>query len=205
MKRLLFPKILMVSASLLPGVSQAAFLLDTGTPTGMGAPLELIGSQSLAGEFTATAGETITQLAAYVTPLTGNGNSLIFDLYSGPITGRNTIKDLVGSTTATLNTSGWTTANVDFVLPTTGNYWFAVAANGSGTTFDMPLEAASGSGTVPAEAFADYTGSQYASLSTTGVGLEVSGVVPEPATFGMLSGVGLLVIAVGRQLRAKKA
>ena len=207
MKRLIFPNILVLSALLLPGVSQAAFLLDTGTPNGAGAPLIVSSSQSLAGEFSAQAGETVTQFAAYLTRATGNGNSLIFDIYSGTFLGaRSTQLHLATSTTATLDSTGWTTANVDWVVPTTGNYWFAVAANGTGTTYDAPIEAATGSGTVPALGFA-FAGSsgQYSTLTTPGFGLEVSGIVPEPATFGLLSGVGLLAIALGNQLRPKRA
>jgi hypothetical protein len=207
MKRLIFASVLTFSAFLLPGVSQAAFLLDTGTPTGTGAPLKVSSSQSLAGEFSATAGETITQLAAYLTPSTGNGNSLLLDIYSSPfLATRPTSLHQDITTTATLNPTGWTSASVDWVVPTTGNYWFVVANNSSATTFDMPLEAASDSGTVPALGFAFAPSSgQFASLTTTGIGLEVSGIIPEPATFGMLSGLGLLVVALGKQFRPKQA
>ena len=129
MKRLILTNIVVLAAFLLPGISRAAFQLDTGTPTGSGGPLIVSSSQSLAGEFSAAAGETITQLAAYLSSSSGNGNSLAF------------------------------------------------ADSSVGTVSDI----------------------------NAGIGLEVTGLVPEPATYGILAGLSLFVVSLGNQLRRKAA
>ena len=196
-------KIAALSLFLLPGLSRAAFVLDTGTPTGSSA-LIVSSSQFIAGEFSVTAGQTITQLAADLSSVSGNGNSLIIDLYSGPITGSHTQLHLVDSTTTTFNASGWTSANVNWVVPTTGNYWFAIGGNGVGTTYDAPTETSTSTGTVPALAFAFSSGSQYSNLSS-GIGMQVNVSVPEPATYGTLAGAGMLAVSLGTQLRRKTA
>jgi len=199
----MFPNILIAAAFLLPGVSRAAFLLDTGTPAGSGAPLVVSSAQSLAGEFSATAGETITQLAAYLSPGTGSGNSLVFDLYSGTFIGSHATKTLVDGTIATFTGTGWTSANVNWVVPTTGNYWFVVGPNGSSTALDAPTETSASTGTAPALGFAfSNSGGSFTSTSS-GFGLEVSGIVPEPATYGLFAGLGLCVVSLGSQFRRK--
>jgi hypothetical protein len=201
MKKVAMPrlqKILMLAMSMLPVVSKAAFVLDTGTPTGTGGPLIVSSSQFLAGEFSVTAGEDITQLSAYLASATGNGNSLIFDIYSGTFIGSHAAKTLIDSTTATFSgTTGWTSANVNWVVPATGNYWFVIQGNGVGTTFDAPLETSTTTATVPAVEFASSSnsGSAFSSLAS-GIGLEVSVIVPEPATYGSIAGAGLLAFAV---------
>jgi hypothetical protein len=192
------PKILVLAMSLLPVMSQAAFVLDTGTPTGTGGPLEISSADLVGAEFSATAGEDITQLSAYLAPGAGNGNSLIFDIFSGNLVGSHATKTLIGAMTATFSgTTGWTSTDVNWVVPTTGNYWFVIQGNGGGTTFDAPLETSTTTGTVPARefVFSSNSGSSFSS-SPSGIGLEVSVSAPEPATYGSIAGAGLLTLAV---------
>jgi hypothetical protein len=161
----------------------------------------LNGSQWLAGEFAATAGETITSLSAYLdsTATTGNGSTFTFDIYSGtPFLNTRGLTP-VFTTTATFTANGWNTTAVDWVPTTSGDYWLALqlpAASGRNPpAFDAPLETGAGTGTVPALAFA-YAGTsgQYTLSNADPIGLEVS-AVPLPASVwlfasGLLAGVG---------------
>jgi hypothetical protein len=195
---------LIVAAFLMPGVSRAAFLLDTGTPAGTGGPLLLSSAQSLAGEFSATAGQTITLLSAYLAPNSGNGNSFIFNLYSGNFLGvRSGQLDRIDSTTATFTGTGWNSASVNWTVPTTGDYWLAIAANGSGTVFDAPVETSTSTGTVPALGFASAGSSGEFNSMTSGIGLEVTAAVPEPGIYGSLAGFGLLAFSASTTMRRK--
>ncbi len=205
MTKLMIPhlaKILVLAAALSPVASNAAFyVLDSGTPTGSGAPVIVSSSQSVAGEFSAQAGENVTELSAYLSSVSGNGNSLIFDIYEGTFIGSHAQKTLETSVTATYTGAGWTSASVNWVVPTTGNYWFTVGGNGTGTTFDAPLETSTGTGTVPALEFATGSSGTYTAYGN-GFGFEIS-AVPEPAAYGSMAGLGLLAMAACPLIRRK--
>jgi hypothetical protein len=193
---------LATAALLLPGVSKAAILLDTGMPTG--GLTASIGSSSLqAAEFYATQGETITQLSVDLSKIaTGNGDLATLYLFGSNISRS---PAALTSASAVFNASGWTSANVDYVIGATGYYYIAVGSS-VGTTFDAPSGATTSSGTVPATAFAfsSNSGSQY-SAETSGIGFQVVGVpAPEPTSYGAMAGLGLLVVAVGSQLRRRQ-
>lgn len=198
-----FSKIVLFAAVAVPSMASAQdYILNTGTPTGSSE--YIVSSASyIAAEFYAAAGTTITQLSVDLSSVSGNGNSLIFDLYSGSsIASRAHASD---STTATYNATAWTSANVDWVLPTAGDYWIAIAGNGSGTTYDAP-GGTSASTVAPSAldfAFSSNSGNSF-STSTSGIGFEVT-VVPEPATYGALAGVGLLGVSLRGQFRRKQA
>jgi len=199
----------MAAFLILPRIASAAFILDTGTPTGSGGPVVLNGSQWLAGEFSATAGETITSLSAYLdnTATTGAGSTFTFDIYSG--TGFLNTRGVtpVFSAAATFSADGWNTTAVDWVPTTSGNYWLALqlpAASGRNPpAFDAPLETGAGTGTVPAIAFA-YAGSsgQYTLSNADPVGLEVT-AVPLPASAWLFAS-GLLA-SLGTAFRRRSA
>ena len=205
MTKLVIPricKILVLTAALSPLSSKAAFyVLDSGTPTGSGAPLIVSSTASVAGEFSAQAGETITELSAYLSSVSGNGNSLIYDIYSGTFIGSHAQKTLLDSVTATFTGTGWTSASVNWVVPATGNYWFAIEGNGVGTTYDVPLETSTTTGTVPALEFATGSSGTYTAYSN-GVGFQVT-AVPEPATYGSMAGAGLFALSAGSLIRRK--
>jgi hypothetical protein len=69
-------------AALVPGIASAAFVLDTGTPTGPSVVLNSSGWY--AEEFSVPAGvSAITQLSVYLTQDIGQpGNTFTWDLYS---------------------------------------------------------------------------------------------------------------------------
>jgi hypothetical protein len=204
-----------VAAALLsPGIASASFLLDTGIPTG-GASNELNASQWFAAEFSATAGDTISSISAYLTAGPGQPanvpNTFTIDLYSDSnFTGRANTRVLVDSVQGTFTGDGWNLTSVNWApLATTGNYWVALQVDsGDGTNgLDVPTESSTETGTAPALGFAylgPNTSSKYTTSGTPAFGVEVS-TVPIPAALWLL-GSGLLGLgAVGRRNRRSSA
>jgi hypothetical protein len=191
----------------LPGIASAAFVLDTGTPTGT-TSVVLNSSGWYAAEFSVTAGETINSLSAYLTQGEGTaGNSYTWDIYStsGTFTGANREAPLF-STTGYFTANGWNTTSVNWTPTTSGLYWVALQVSSSTQTpgLDLPTESSTSTGTVPATAFASATGSstnqRYQLETANPVGLEVN-AVPLPAAAWLL-GSGL--IGFGARIRRRR-
>lgn len=204
------PQILVLAAFLLPERAGATFVLDSGTPTSSTFPI-LNNTDWDAAEFSATAGETITQLSTYLTSMTGNGDNFAFDIYYNTANGVNFLgtrnaqlspDGLIALTaTGTYAASGWNSTSVNWVVPTTGDYWLAIQGDAPGTrslpNFDAQEETSASTGTVPALAFAYDSGISFATGSGVPIGLEVTvAAVPEPATWGSIAAGGLLVLCV---------
>lgn len=185
--------------------SASTFILDTGTPPTTTPVNVLNASDWYAAEFSATAGETITQLSAYLTEGAGQvGNTFTWDIYSasGTFLGRN--REVASfTTTGTFLHNGWNSVAVDWKPTTTGLYWVALQVSGAAQTrgLDLPTEASDSSGTVPAVAFAFAgTSHQFVLETTSPVGIEVS-AAPLPAAVWFL-GSGLLGLgAMARRRR----
>jgi len=194
-------------ASLLPhGVRAGQFDLDTGAPTS-GTYVILNNMDWFAGEFSAQAGETITQLSAYLTSMTGNGDSFAFDIYADDggsfLATRNSSlgRFLAYSATGTYSAPGWNATDVDWVVPASGDYWLAIEGDTPGThnlpTFDVEEGTSNGTGTVPALAFAFDSGVQFKTSGAVPIGLEVTATtVPEPAGWWFLAGGGVLLFCL---------
>jgi hypothetical protein len=191
-------------AALEPGIASAAFVLDTGTPTGS-TSVVLNSSGWYAAEFSVTAGETIGSLSAYLTQGSGQpGNTFTWDIYSGsgPFTGANR-EAAAYSTTGTFTANGWNTTAVNWTPSATGLYWVALQVTGPSQTpgLDLPTESSVSSGTVPALGFASAgTNGRYALETANPVGLQVS-AVPLPAAAWLL-GSGLL--GLGARIRRRR-
>jgi hypothetical protein len=205
--------------ALSPGIANASFVLDTGTPTSTSGPALLNSSQWLAGEFAVTAGEDITSLSAYLTQGAGQvGDTFNFDIYSnsGFINGRSYGNSLVYSATGTYTASGWNTTAVNWVPTATGSYWLALqltsgnknVSNPSGRAeqgLDASVEASATTGTVPALGFA-YLGSgtlgQYTTAGASPIGLQINAApVPLPAAVWLL---GSAVAGLGAMQRRRR-
>jgi hypothetical protein len=191
-------------AALEPGIASASFVLDTGTPTGT-TSVTLNSSGWYAAEFSVTAGETINSLSAYLTQGVGTvGNTYTWDIYSasGNFLGAN--RELNTYTaTGSFAANGWNTTSVNWTPTTSGLYWVALQVSGSSQTpgLDLPTEASTTSGTVPATAFASAgTNGRFALETANPVGLEVS-AVPLPAAAWLL-GSGL--IGLGARIRRRR-
>jgi hypothetical protein len=207
-------------AAVVPQVASASFILDTGSNPGGGASPVLNASNWYAAEFTLAAGETIGDVAAYITQGAGQvGNTFTWDLYSTSgtfIGGSNLTREAATATaTGTFSGAGWNTTNVESgtvnwssVGP--GTYWIALQVSGSSQTpgLDLPTESTTTGGTAPATAFA-YAGTNHEFETETSasyaVGLEITAqpsTVPLPGPAWLLGG-GLL--ALGAMLRRRGA
>jgi hypothetical protein len=184
----------------------AAFVLDSGTPAG-GSQLILSTSQSFAAEFSIAAGQTVTSLAAFLKPNTGNANSFEFEIFSNSPTfigSRSPTLEYsdTATVTATSSTPGWNTVAANWKAPTSGDYWLAILEPNTGTTLDVQTETSTTTGTAPALSFASTNtpGTRYAT-SSSGIGLQITAVPLPAAAWLMLSGLGGLG-ALGRNRKA---
>jgi hypothetical protein len=159
-----------------------------------------------AEEFSITAGDPVSSLAVYLNQGTGQiGATFTFAIYenTGPggsfigSTAANRNADMVYSTTATFNGSGWVSAAANWTPSAGGNYWLAIqqTSTGASNSFSAPTESGNSTGTVPALAYAIYSttgGSKYQLSTAHPIGLEVTAApVPLPAAGWLLiSGLG---------------
>jgi hypothetical protein len=192
-------------AALQPQIGSAqSFVLDTGAPSS-GTDAVLNSSNWYAAEFTLGAGQTITNLSAYLTQGSGEpGNTYTWDLYSasGTFLGRNR-EGNTDTTTGTFSTNGWNSTTVNW-NPGAGTYWIALQVSSSSQTpgLDLPTETLTTTGTAPALAFAYSNGTStgYALETNNPIGVEVT-AVPLPAAVWLLgSGLASLGFA-GRRRR----
>jgi hypothetical protein len=198
-RKLAFMVAFALAAVALNIASASAFILDTGTPQGATFPI-LNSIDWFGAEFSATAGQTITELSAYLEPNTGGqGTAFTFAIYSdaGFIGGRNlTAQYTVG---ATFESGGWNSAVADWTVPTTGDYWVVLEMSSSGRNppaLDLVTETSDTTGTVPALAFANTDASShiFALETSAPFGIEVT-ATPLPAALPLfatgLGGLGL--------------
>jgi MYXO-CTERM domain-containing protein len=208
MPRLIIFAALVVVSSFISSEARAqSFILDSGVPATTTYPI-MNNADWFAGEFSATAGETVTDLSVYMHSIaSGNGNNFAFVIYTDDngafLTTRNA--NLSGNglveltATGTFTAAGWNTSTVDWTVPTTGNYWLAVEGNTPGTrnlpNYDLVQETGTATGTVPALAFAYDSGTQFSTSTGVPIGLEVTvAAVPEPASWALgVVAVGVLV------------
>jgi MYXO-CTERM domain-containing protein len=194
--------IAVAGAPAVPNAASASVLLNTGTPTGSGAPLLLYSAQSLAAEFSASAGATsIGSLSAYLTKGTAQaGDSFTFDIYKSLPTTSNRSPQPIFSTSANWEQNGWTTATVDWTLPGTGDYWLVLKNSSSGRSsyqFDAPQLTSSSAGPVPALAFEAAPTDGFFAATTASFGVEVISA-PEPSS-AVLALVGAVFLTRWRR------
>jgi len=185
-----------------PTAASASILVNTGTPTGSGAPLILSSAQSLAAEFSAPAGSTtIASVSAYLTQGTAAaGDAFTFDIYQTLPTTSNRSPVPLFSASTNWEQNGWTTATVDWTLPGAGDYWLVLKNSSSGRNsyqFDAPQLTSSSPGPVPALAFETAPTDGFFTSTTDGFGVEVLST-PEPSS-AALALVGAAILARWRR------
>jgi PEP-CTERM motif len=186
----------------LPSLTYAATILDTGTPTQFSAPLIISSNASVAVEFAVTQGETLQSLSLYLTPnsLSQPNGFVTLSLYSVNLTNTAVVSP-VTQFQLQYTASGWNTANVNYTIPTTGNYWFTLQTSGS-NEYDAPEEATQPTGTAPAIEFAQKGSREYSPSSTVSFGIQVT-ATPEPSTWALVMG-GLGLLALGSACAKRK-
>jgi hypothetical protein len=210
----------LAAALLSPGLASANFVLDTGTPATGTTENTFNSNDWYAEEFSVAAGDPIVSLSAYLNQGAGStGATFTFDIYSNSADGVNFIGSsaanrngalLVASVNATFNGSGWTSAPITWTPSTSGDYWLAIqqTSTGGANQLDAPQEATTGTGTVPALAYAIATTSAhvYGTSTAAPIGLEVNDAntpVPLPAAAWLLvSGLGGLGTLARRRRNA---
>ena len=179
-------------------------VLNTGTPTGTGAPVELLGSTQFGVEFQLTGPATIDSISTYLTQGSAStGAAYEYFLYSGTALTRNsaaidTAAELWGGT------SGWNSSTVNWAL-STGTYTLAIQSTSSGGALDLPLLASTTSGSTPALGWQDKSGSNWTATTTTTYGIEVTelSATPEPSAWALaFVGVGAFVYLRARRQKA---
>lgn len=192
-----------------PAVASASFILDTGTPTGTGAPEVLTTAQWLAGEFAVTTGETgqAYSLSAYLTQGAGQiGDTFTFDVYAAGsgFTARASSREApVFTATGTFTGNGWNFSSSDWTPSTAGSYWLALQVSSTSQThgLDAPVETSATTGTVPALGFAYAPSSlQYQTAGAQPIGLEIT-AVPLPPGIWLL---GSAVLGLGGVMRRRR-
>jgi PEP-CTERM motif len=205
-----------VAALMLPTLASAdVIIVNTGTPTGTGAPALLYSAQSLAVEFQVSAGETIDTLSAYLTQGTAApGDTFLFGIYQTLPTSSSRNPPLLYSFSNHWEQNGWNSATVNWAPTTTGDYWLVLAQPTAGRgswQFDAPPLTSSSTGNPPALAFA-FAGSSglFSTTNAPTFGVEITASVPavspvpEPSTLAML-GLGGAALTGWRRWRKRTA
>jgi hypothetical protein len=202
-------------AALSPGLAFADLILDPGTPPLTGTSAATLNSSDwYAEEFSVSAGETITQLSAFLTQGVGQPNdTFTFDLYSASGTflgaSNGTREPVTDSATGTFTANGWNSVGVNWNNLTAGNYWLAVEVSSTAQTrgLDLPTESSASAAAATASPLAyAFAGSNH-EFGTAGappdVGLQVTAAspVPLPAAVWLL-GSGLVALGAARRRRA---
>ena len=193
---------IVVAGFLAPGAANAAFILDTGVPTGAGLPVTLDGNDFYAAEFTLGSGQTITGIQNYMTSgLDDSGATYTVALYSSSDFGTRAATPIFSSQ-ATFTADGWNgLSNLQLSGLAAGNYWEAVEVGADDSATGLALPMPGGNGTVPAMAYAFNAGSGYTSVGAQAIGAQVTvSPVPLPAAVWLL-GSGLLGLSAARRGR----
>jgi hypothetical protein len=172
-------------------------VLNTGTPTGSGGPVELNNGTIFAVEFQLNAGQSLTSVSTYFTQGdVSTGSSFDYFIYANPLS-RN---EVASANAAELwsGTPGWdSSTNLSFTAQTTGDYWLAIEGTSSQFLYLPGLSSAT-AGSTPALGFETKSGANWVT-TTADYGVEIT-ATPEPSAWALaLVGVGAFVYIRARR------
>ena len=177
--------------ALAPLSAQAAFVLDTGSPSATGQPAVLDGGDFYAAEFSLGAGQTITSLQAYMAPGASDvGANFTVTVYDEDLLG-NRHPTAQFSQQATFNGTGWNgLTDLSLAGLAAGKYWVAFEVGPDDLNFGLSLAALGSAGSAAALAYAVENTDTYTSIGAVPFAAQVN-AVPLPAAL-LLFGSGLL-------------
>jgi hypothetical protein len=194
-----------------PAVSNAALVLDTGTPAANATAVALDANDFYAAEFSLAGGSTVTAIQAYLTNsffADSPGDTFTLSIYqdnNGNFLGNRGAAP-VFSTQGTYTADGWNGASgLSWTASATGNYWAAIEINPPGdTAVQLGLLTPTTGGTAAALAFAfnDGSGNGYSSANALPFAIQVTATAPVPLPAGLwLLGSGLTAMAAAARRR----
>ncbi len=201
----MFNKTLLALALLASVQAHAALVVDTGTPTGAGFPLNLDGNDWLAGQVSFGQALTINSIKGWLNDGVDGlgGETFTVALYADA---GNAVGNLISSATGTFLTAqgvaDWNGASGLNWSVGAGKYWVAFEVQGSDSFGgEAPIAAPT---PLARYAFNDGSYLGYHAMSGYPIGIQVDATiaaVPEPATTAMLL-AGLGLVAVVRRRKA---
>jgi hypothetical protein len=198
---------------LLPGIANASFVLDTGTPIINTSTAELSVTSAFfdAAEFAITAGQTVTSLSVYLNDTGADNTGATFTLAIYPLTSipgaarnRTGAGAAVDTVTASYGGSGWNTFATSWTPTTSGDYWLSVEVDSGNTAkgLELPEEttATLATGTVAAINYATASSGVYTESGALPFGAQIT-AVPLPTPIWLL---GSAVLGLGGMARRRR-
>lgn len=182
-------------------ISQAALVLDSGTPDQAKFPLVLDGANYVAAELALQANTTVTDIAGFITAGTfggSAGNTFTIALYDDASIAHGAP---LMRKQASYQADGWNgLSNLHWDITTAGNYWVAFEVSGDDNA-SLQLPVVARNGTLPALRYAFNAGSGYGPMLGEDFGVQVA-AVPLPSSLWLIA---VPLVGFGATLRRKLA
>lgn len=182
-------------------ISQAALVLDSGTPDQTKFPLVLDGANYAAAALALTANTTLTSIEGFITAGafgSSTGDTFTIALYDDASIAHGAP---LMAQQASYQADGWNgLSNLHWDIATAGNYWLAFEVSGNDNA-SLQLPVVARNGTLPALGYAFNAGAGYGPMIGEDFGVQVS-AVPLPSSLWL---VAVPIVGLGATMRRKLA